>query len=108
MRAWKNTTGSDPAARTEHIHNHMLDSHRKRDFTADVPGARLVDDITCLKTGSGWLYLATVIDLATRMVVGWSMDSTMPTPLVINALGMAGDHGHLHPEDAIFHSDQGS
>ncbi|WJY91906.1 hypothetical protein CFAEC_05340 [Corynebacterium faecale] len=70
MRAWKNTTVNDPAARTEHIKNHMIDSHGKRDFTATVPGTRLVGDITYLKTGSGWLYLATVIDLATRMVVG--------------------------------------
>ena len=42
-----------------------------RDFTADAPGQRVVGDITYLKTGQGWLYLATVIDLATRMVVGW-------------------------------------
>jgi transposase InsO family protein len=42
-----------------------------REFTADAPGQRLVGDITYLKTGEGWLYLATVIDLATRMVVGW-------------------------------------
>lgn len=90
------------SARTEHIKNHMLDSHGKRDFTATVPGTRLVGDITYLKTGSGWLYVATVIDLATRMVVGWSMDSNMRTPLVINALAMARDHGCLHPEGAIF------
>src|SRR5829696_3492602 len=42
-----------------------------RDFSADAPGRRLVGDITYLRTGQGWLYLATVIDLATRMVVGW-------------------------------------
>lgn len=107
MRAWKNTTVSDPSARTEHIKNHMLDSQGKRDFTATVPGTRLVGDITYLKTGSGWLYVATVIDLATRMVVGWSMDSNMRTPLVINALAMARDHGCLYPEGAIFHSDRG-
>lgn len=108
MRAWKNTTVNDPAARTEHINNHMLDSQGKRDFTAEMPGTRLVGDITYLKTRSGWLYLATVIDVATRMVVGWSMDSNMRTPLIINALAMARDHGHLHPEGAIFHSDRGS
>lgn len=108
MRAWKKTTVSDPSARTEHIKNHMLDKHGKRDFTATVPGTRLVGDITYLKTGSGWLYLATVIDLATRMVVGWSMDSNMRTPLVINALAMARDHGRLHPKGAIFHPDRGS
>jgi len=44
-----------------------------RDFTSIEPGTRLVGDITYLKTAEGWLYLATVIDLATRMVVGWQM-----------------------------------
>jgi len=44
-----------------------------RDFDADEPGVRLVGDITYLRTEQGWLYLATVIDLATRMVVGWQM-----------------------------------
>jgi transposase InsO family protein len=42
-----------------------------RKFTATRPGTRLVGDITYLRTGEGWLYLATVIDLATRMVIGW-------------------------------------
>lgn len=57
MRAWKKTTVNDPEARAEHIRNHMLDTHGKRDFTAVVPGTRLVGDITYLKTGSGWLYV---------------------------------------------------
>lgn len=108
MRAWKRTTTSDPGARTEHIRNHMLDEYGTRDFTAVVPGTRLVGDITYLKTGSGWLYLATVIDVATRMVVGWSMDSHMRTQLIINALAMARDHGRLHREGSIFHSDRGT
>lgn len=42
----------------------------ERDFTSELPGAKLVGDITYLPSGQGWLYLATVIDLATRMVVG--------------------------------------
>lgn len=103
MRAWKKTTVVDPAAHTEHIKKHMLDEHGKRDFTCEIPRKRLVGDITYLKNGSGWLYLATVIDLATRMVAGWSMDLNMRTPLIINALGMARDHGRLHPDGAIFH-----
>lgn len=41
----------------------------ERDFTSDEPGTRLVGDITYLRTGEGWLYLATVIDVATRMVI---------------------------------------
>lgn len=79
-----------------------------RDFTADgVPGERLVGDITYLKTGEGWLYLATVIDLATRMVVGWQLATHMRTSLVVDALQMAIDAGRVRP-DAIFHSDRGA
>ncbi len=76
------------------------------DFTAAAPGQRLVGDITYLKTGEGWLYLATVIDLATRMVVGWQLTNHMRTSLVVDALQMAIDAGHAPPE-VIFHSDRG-
>jgi putative transposase len=78
-----------------------------RDFTATEPGTRLVGDITYLRTGEGWLYLATVIDLCTRMVVGWQLAPHMRTSLVTDALDMAATHGHLKP-DAIFHSDRGT
>src|SRR4051794_10810540 len=78
-----------------------------RDFTAEAPGQRLVGDITYLRTGEGWLYLATVIDLATRMVVGWQLAGHMRTTLVTDALAMAIDGGHVAP-DAIFHSDRGA
>jgi putative transposase len=79
----------------------------ERDFTATAPGTRLVGDITYLRTGEGWLYLATVIDLATRMVVGWQLTDHMPTSLVTDALAMAIGGGHVAP-DAIFHSDRGA
>ena len=108
MRAWKKTTTVDPDARTEHIQNHMLDREGTRDFTSTVPGTRFCGDITYLRTGSGWLYLATVIDLCTRMVVGWSMASHMRTTLIIDALEMARNHGHLDAAGTIFHSDRGS
>ncbi len=79
-----------------------------RDFdpASAAPGERLVGDITYLKTGEGWLYLATVIDLATRMVVGWQLAPHMRTSLVVDALRMALDAGHVR-ENAIFHSDRG-
>jgi putative transposase len=79
----------------------------ERDFTATEPGQRLVGDITYLRTGEGWLYLATVIDLATRMVIGWQLAAHMRTSLVTDALQMAVDGGHIAP-DAIFHSDRGT
>jgi Integrase core domain len=57
-----------------------------RDFTAGgPPGTRLVGDITYLRTGDGWLFLATVIDLATRMVIGWQSADHMRTSLVTDA-----------------------
>ena len=79
----------------------------ERDFTADAPGQRLVGDITYLRTGEGWLYLATVIDLATRMVVGWRTAAHLRTALVTDALQMALDAGHV-ADGAIFHSDRGT
>jgi len=99
-RAYKRTTvpGEQPVVIAD-----LID----RDFTAPAPGQRLVGDITYLKTGEGWLYLATVIDLATRMVVGWQLAAHMRTSLIIDALAMAIDGGHVDP-DAIFHSDRGT
>lgn len=79
----------------------------ERDFTSTEPGTKLVGDITYLRTGQGWLYLATVIDLATRMVVGWQIAEHMRTSLIVDALAMARLHGHVQP-NAIFHSDRGA
>ena len=53
---------------------------------------RNMGDITYISTGEGWLYLATVIDLYSRKVVGWSMDDTMKVSLVNDALNMALKH----------------
>jgi putative transposase len=78
-----------------------------RDFTAEAPGQRMVGDITYLRTGEGWLYLATVIDLATRMVTGWQLATHMRTSLITDALSMAITHGHVAP-GAVFHSDRGT
>jgi len=99
-RAYKRTTvpGEEPVTSPDLI---------GRDFTAAAPGTRLVGDITYLRTGEGWLYLATVIDLATRMVTGWQIAEHMRTSLVTDALEMAITHAHLAP-DAIFHSDKGA
>ena len=81
-RAYKRTTipGEEPVTAPDLI---------GRDFTASsAAGERLVGDITYLRTGEGWLYLATVIDLATRMVVGWQLADHMRTSLVVDALQM--------------------
>ena len=106
-RAWKRTTVRDPAARTAHIHNHCLDGAHQRSFQSAVPGTKTVGDITYLPTQEGWLYLAVVIDLATRAVIGWALRPTQHTELIMAALSMARQHGYL-AEGAIFHSDRGS
>ena len=100
MRAFKRTTiPSDPDKCFEDLIG--------RDFTSAAPGTRLVGDITYLRTDEGWLYLATVIDLCTRMIVGWAMADHMRASLVTGALTVARDRGHLEP-NAIFHSDRGT
>jgi putative transposase len=78
-----------------------------RDFTARVPGEKMVGDITYIPTWQGWLYLATVIDCATRKIVGWAMDDNYRTPLITAAIKMAARNLRL-PEGAVFHSDRGS
>jgi putative transposase len=67
---------------------------------------RYVGDITYINTWEGWAYLATVIDLASRRVVGWALDDHMRTELVIDALEMAFANRQPAP-GAIFHSDRG-
>lgn len=100
-RAYKTTTEPDPDATSQPA------DHLGRDFTAATPGTKLVGDITYVRTWSGWLYLATVIDCCTRQVVGWSMADHMRTSLVCDALSMAAARGNLSPK-AVFHSDRGS
>jgi putative transposase len=78
-----------------------------RDFASDTPGAKMVGDITYIPTWQGWLYLATVIDCATRKCAGWAMDDNYKTPLITSAIEMAARNLDL-PQDAIFHSDRGS
>ena len=62
----------------------------KRDFNPSAPGMIWCGDVTYLRTGEGWLYLATVIDLYSRRVIGWSVADHMRTELVADALEVAG------------------
>ena len=78
-----------------------------RDFTAAVPGEKMVGDITYIPTWEGWVYLATVIDCASRKVIGWAIGDNYRTPLIMEAIEMAARNLDL-PADAIFHSDRGS
>jgi putative transposase len=79
----------------------------KRDFAADRPDQKWLADLTYIATLEGWLYLAAILDLYTRRVVGWAMSDRMTSDLTIAALEMA--LLQRQPDaDLIHHSDQGS
>jgi transposase InsO family protein len=79
----------------------------RQDFSAARPDTVWLADITYLPTGEGWLYLAAVLDLATRKIVGWSMRDHMRTALSVAALMMAAQR-QRPAAGLICHSDRGS
>ncbi|WP_159338646.1 IS3 family transposase [Erwinia rhapontici] len=81
----------------------LLNQH----FVADIPNQKWVGDITYLWTEEGWLYLAVIIDLYSRAVVGWSMSERMTAKLACDALKMALQR-RKKPRDIIVHTDRGS
>lgn len=87
---------------------HVLTPNRlNREFTTESPNEAWVTDITHIRTHEGWLYLAIVVDLFSRQVVGWSMQSRITRDLVLDALLMA--VWRRKPEEPVLiHSDQGS
>ena len=78
-----------------------------RQFNPVAPNMAYVSDITYIRTGAGWLYLAIVLDLYARRVVGWAMAPSMPAKLVCDALKMA-IHQRRPAPGLIVHSDRGS
>ncbi|MBT1917308.1 IS3 family transposase [Enterobacter hormaechei subsp. xiangfangensis] len=79
----------------------------QRQFNPDAPDKRWVTDITYIRTHEGWLYLAVVVDLFSRKIIGWSMQSRMKKDIVLNALLMA--VWRRNPQKQVLvHSDQGS
>lgn len=82
-------------------------NHLQREFTVDAPNKVWVTDITYIRTWQGWLYLAVVVYLYARKVVGWSMKATLSRELALDALLMA--VWRRNPRQrVIVHSDQGS
>ena len=79
----------------------------KRNFTADAPNKLWVADFTYIKTKSGWVYTAFVIDVFKRVIVGWKVSNHMDTQLVLDALNQALD-ARGRPSGVIHHSDKGS
>lgn len=85
----------------------VADNILNREFTVDAPDKVWATDITYVRTWEGWLYLAVIIDLFSRRVVGWSMATHMRTSLVTGALDMALGL-RLPSPDMLHHSDRGS
>jgi putative transposase len=78
-----------------------------RDFTADAPNRKWVTDISYLPTAVGWVYLAVVIDLFSRKVVGWSIAASLATELVSDALRRAIESRRPEGKRLLHHSDRG-
>jgi putative transposase len=95
-------------ATTQRNRGHRAAPNRlKREFRAQRPNQRWLADITCIPTAQGWLYLAVILDLFSRRVVGWAMSNRMTSELTLSALQMALRRCRPGPE-LIHHSDQGS
>ena len=92
------TTQSDPTKQP-------AENKRDRDFTADAPNRKWVTDITA--TACGWVYLAAVVDLFSRKVVGWSIGTSLATELVSNALRSAIERRRPDCRQLLHHSDRG-
>jgi putative transposase len=99
LRKYVVTTQSDPEAPKP------IDLVERR-FFADAPDQLWVADMTYIPTWSGWLYLAMVLDVYSRKIVGWAMDTHMRTELILDALQMAVTQ--RQPRGVIHHSDRGS
>jgi putative transposase len=99
-RSRKPTTRSDPRAR-------FAPNHLNRQFSAEEPNSKWVTDTKAVETAEGWLYLAVILDLFSRMVVGWAMAATEDEQLVELALRMAVAQRHP-PAGLLHHSDRGS
>ena len=99
-KRWRKTTVADPAAEA------ARDLIQRHFGPCEDMDRRYVGDITYIATWEGWSYLATVIDLASRRVVGWALADHMRTELVEDALTMAFEH-RAPEQGLIFHSDRG-
>jgi putative transposase len=99
-KKYKSTTNSNHS-------RPLFENVLNRQFNVAKPNVIYVSDITYIRTKEGWLYLAVVIDLYSRKVVGWSMDSRMKAQLVCDALQMA-LWQRKPPKGIIVHSDRGS
>jgi len=99
-KKFKATTDS---AHSKPVAENLLD----REFAPEKPNTSWVADITYIPTDEGWLYLATIMDLYSRKIIGWSLRERLTKDLVIGALDMAIKQRNFSP-DLLLHSDRGS
>lgn len=108
LHGWRAKAARKYKATTNSNHNlPVAPNLLQQNFMANRPNEKYVSDITYVWTEEGWLYLAVVMDLYSRMVVGWAMSERMTSKLVIDALQMAMWRRKM-PRDVIVHSDRGS
>lgn len=84
----------------------VTDNLLKRDFTASRPNEKWVSDITYIQIDEGWVYLAVIMDVYSRQIIGWSMHDQMQVELVLEAFNMAVARRDVKP-GLILHSDRG-
>ena len=101
----RNGKGFKYRARTESKTN-VSENLLQRRFSADAPNQKWVSDITYIMVGRKWLYLAAVLDLFSRKIVGWSLDTHMHEDLIMDAFTMA-VHNRDVPGSILIHSDRG-
>lgn len=99
-KVFKRTTKPDPSA-------WGAPNLLAQDFHAGGPNQTWMSDITYIRTGEGWLYLCIILDLFSRQILGWAMESYLTKALVQQAFEMACDRAQPDP-GVIFHSDRGS
>ena len=105
---WKSKTIKKYKATTNSKHDlPVAENILNRDFSSDAPNNKWVSDITYIATDEGWLYLAGILDLCGRKVVGWSMGERMTKRLVIDCLKQALMR-RGNPKGVLLHSDRGS
>ena len=99
-RKRRNLTKPDPAAAA-------ISNLLRREFTAPMPGLKLIGDISCFPTSEGWLYLATVLDLCSKELIGYAIAPHMRAGLAVEAITTA-HRADLVAGNAIMHTDRGS
>lgn len=101
----RNGKGFRYTPRTEAMTN-VEDNRLQRNFRSPAPNRKWVSDITYIKVGRTWLYLAAVLDLYSRKIIGWALDRHMRESLILEALDMAVSH-RRQKRGTVIHSDRG-